>query len=190
MILNTNILKQIVGSSVKSCTELTLREVVNIVGMVGAGKSTLIKVLAFWCHQNGYRIAIVVDTVAEVLNLQKYLSAFGVAVSPLIGRNERLKYINQVTQPNETCLSTGFSQYLTPVCLIDGMDTQHSAAIAFGKEPCYSLKRETKITCVLISISVWAQGCSENAILLRSYLQRSRDLRHPEWGNSGKHFWN
>ena len=95
MILNTNILKQIVGSAVKSCTELTLREVVNIVGMVGAGKSTLIKVLAFWCHQNGYRIAIVVDTVAEVLNLQKYLSAFGVAVSPLIGRNERLKYINQ-----------------------------------------------------------------------------------------------
>ena len=82
MILNTNILKQIVGSSVKSCTELTLREVVNIVGMVGAGKSTLIKVLAFWCHQNGYRIAIVVDTVAEVLNFQKYLSAFGVAVSP------------------------------------------------------------------------------------------------------------
>lgn len=144
MILNTNILKQIVGSSVKSCTELTLREVVNIVGMVGAGKSTLIKVLAFWCHQNGYRIAIVVDTVAEVLNLQKYLSAFGVAVSPLIGRNERLKYINQVTQPNETCLSTGFSQYLTPVCLIDGMDTQHSAAIAFGKEPCYSLKKGNK----------------------------------------------
>lgn len=144
MILKTNILKQIIGNSVKSCTELTLHEVVNIVGMVGAGKSTLIKVLAFWCHQNGYRIAIVVDTVAEVLNLQKYLSAFGVTASPLIGRNERLKYINQVTQPNETCLSAGFSQYLTPACLIDGMDAQHSAAIAFGKEPCYSLKKGNK----------------------------------------------
>lgn len=144
MILKTNILKQIIGNSVKSCTELTLHEVVNIVGMVGAGKSTLIKVLAFWCHQNGYRIAIVVDTVAEVLNLQKYLSVFGVTASPLIGRNERLKYINQVTQPNETCLSAGFSQYLTPACLIDGMDAQHSAAIAFGKEPCYSLKKGNK----------------------------------------------
>ena len=144
MILKTNIVKQIIGNSVKSCTELTFREVVNIVGMVGSGKSTLIKVLAFWCHQNGYRIAIVVDTVAEVLNLQKYLSAFGVTVSPLIGRNERLKYINQVTQPNETCLFAGFSPYLTPACLIDGMDTQHSAAIAFGKEPCYSLKKGGK----------------------------------------------
>lgn len=144
MILKTNILKQIVGATVKSCTKLTIREVVNIVGMVGAGKSTLIKVLAFWCHKKGYRIAIVVDTVAEVLNLQKYLSAFGVTTSPLIGRNERLKYINQVTQPNETCLPTGFSQHLTPICLVDGMDTQHSTAIAFGKEPCYSLKKGNK----------------------------------------------
>ena len=143
-ILSTNILKQINGASVSLCTELTIREVINIVGMVGAGKSTLIKVLAFWCHKNGYRIAVVVDTVAEVLNLQKYLSAFKVTASPLIGRSERLKYINQVTQPDETCLPVGFSQYLTPTCLVDGMDTQHSAAIAFGKEPCYTLKKSGK----------------------------------------------
>lgn len=144
MILKTNILKQIKGASVNACTELAIQEVVNIVGMVGAGKSTLIKVLAFWCHQHGHRITVVVDTVAEVLNLQKYLSAFGVTASPLIGRSERLKYINQVAQPNETCLYTGFSQYLTPACLIDGLDEQHSAAIAFGKEPCYSLKKGNK----------------------------------------------
>lgn len=140
-ILKTNVLKQIKGSSVSACTELTIFEVINIVGMVGAGKSTLIKVLAFWCHKNRYRMTIVVDTVAEVMNLQKYLLAFGVAASPLIGRSERLKYISQVAQPYETCLSAGFSQYLTPLCLVDGMDTQHSAAITFGKEPCYSLKK-------------------------------------------------
>lgn len=144
MILKTNILKQIVGSSVQLCTELNIHEVVNIVGMVGSGKSTLIKVLSFWCHQRGYRIAVVVDTVAEVLNLQKYFSTMGVACSPLIGRNERLKYINQVTQPDETCLPVGFSQYLTSACFIDGMDAQHCDALAFGKEPCYSLKKGGK----------------------------------------------
>lgn len=143
-ILETNILKQIDNSSVQPCAELTICEVVNIVGMVGAGKSTLIKVLSFWCHKNGYRIAVVVDTVAEVLNMQKYLSALGVSCSPLIGRMERLKYINQVTQPNETCLPGEFSQYLTPVCFIDGMDTQHSRAISFGKEPCYFLQKGKK----------------------------------------------
>lgn len=140
-ILKTNILKEINGSSVQPCSELTIREVVNMVGMVGSGKSTFIKVLSFWCHQHGLRMAVVVDTVAETLSLQKYLSALGVVASPLIGRSDRIKYINQVSQPDETCLSEAYSQYLTPACLIDGMDEQHDASIVFGKEPCYSLKK-------------------------------------------------
>lgn len=143
-ILKTNILKEINGSTVQPCSELTIREVVNMVGMVGAGKSTLIKVLSFWFHQHGLRMAVVVDTVAETLSLQKYLSSLGVAASPLIGRSERMKYINQVSQPDEICLSASYSQYLTPACLIDGMDEQHDAAIVFGKEPCYSLKKGNK----------------------------------------------
>lgn len=140
-ILKANILKEVNGSTVQPCSELTIREVVNMVGMVGAGKSTLIKVLSVWFHQHGLRMAVVVDTVAETLSLQKYLSSLGVAASPLIGRSERMKYINQVSQPDEICLSASYSQYLTPACLIDGMDEQHDAAIVFGKEPCYSLKK-------------------------------------------------
>lgn len=140
-ILKTNILREVNGSTVQPCSELTIREVVNMVGMVGAGKSTLIKVLSFWFHQHGLRMAVVVGTVAETLSLQKYLSSLGVAASPLIGRSERMKYINQVSQPDEICLSASYSQYLTPACLIDGMDEQHDAAIVFGKEPCYSLKK-------------------------------------------------
>lgn len=143
-ILKTNILKEVNGSTVQPCSELTIREVVNMVGMVGAGKSTLIKVLSFWFHQHGLRMAVVVDTVAETLSLQKYLSSLGVAASPLIGRSERMKYINQVSQPDEICLSASYSQYLTPACLIDGMDEQHDAAIVFGKEPCYSFKKGNK----------------------------------------------
>ncbi len=143
-ILKTNILKKNQGGKVKIADKLTIQEVVNIIGMVGSGKSTLIKVLAFWCHQHDYRIAIVVDTVAEVLNLQNYLSSLHVNVSPLIGRNERLKYINQVTQPDESCLAKIYAQYLTPACLVDGMDEGHSHAIAFGKEPCYSLRKGRK----------------------------------------------
>lgn len=143
-ILKANILKQVEGASVNPCTKLTIREVTNIVGMVGSGKTTLIRVLTFWCHKNGRRITVVVDTVADALSLQRYLSNLRVAASPLIGRGERLKYINQVAQPEETCLCADFSQYLTPSCLIDGMDTQHSAAITFGKEPCYSLKKGGK----------------------------------------------
>lgn len=140
-ILKTNILKKIEGSAVQPSSGLTIHEVVNIVGMVGSGKSTLIKVLSFWCHQHGFRIAVIVDTVAETLSLQKYLSSLGIEASPLVGRSERLKYINQVSRPGGTCLPAAYSQYLTPMCLVDGMDEQHDEAIVFGKEPCYSLKK-------------------------------------------------
>ena len=44
-ILTTNVLKQIKEASVSTCTELTILEVINIVGMVGAGKSTLIRTI-------------------------------------------------------------------------------------------------------------------------------------------------
>lgn len=140
-VLQTNILKQVSDESVRECVNLDICAVTNIVGMVGSGKSTLIKVLSYWCHRKGYQIAIVVDTVAEAMNLQKYLSSFGISCSPLIGRSERLKYINQVVQSDDMCLSGDFSKYLTPACLIDGMDEQHSTALTFGKEPCYSLRK-------------------------------------------------
>ena len=53
-ILSTNILKRINGASVSYMyTKLTIVEVVNIVGMVGAGKSTLIKGVGILCHKMG-----------------------------------------------------------------------------------------------------------------------------------------
>ena len=76
-----------------------------------------------------------------MLNLYRYLTSFGVSCSPLIGRAERLKYINQVSQPEEWCLPRDFSQFLTPACLIDGMNDQQDEAITFGKEPCYTIEQ-------------------------------------------------
>lgn len=146
-ILKTNILKENKCGRVQITDRLDIHEVINIIGMVGSGKTTLIKVLSFWCSRQGYKVTVVLDTVAEVLNLQKYLSSFGITVSPLIGKSERIKYINQVVEPENYCLSEQYSKYLTPNCLIDGMDENHTEAIAFGKEPCYGLKKEKYYLC-------------------------------------------
>lgn len=94
--------------------------------------------------QNGKRIVIVLDTVAEVFNLWMYLNKLSVNCSPLVGRSERLKYINQIAEPNKTCLPSSLSQYLTNACLVDGMNDGDEASLAYGKEPCFSLKEPGK----------------------------------------------
>ncbi len=146
-ILKQNVIRQINGSNVSMCQELNIQQVVNIVGMVGSGKSTLIKVLSFWAHTRHKQMVIIVDTVTEVLNLWQYLHGFGINSSPLIGRNERLKYINQITKPGETCLPAQLSRYMTTSCIIDGMDDSREESIVFGKEPCYSLKKGRNYLC-------------------------------------------
>ena len=143
-ILKTNILKKASGSVVRTSKTLTLQGVVNVVGMVGSGKSTLMKVLSYWCNQHRYRVVLVVDTVAEAFHLHKYLSAFGIICSPLVGRGERLKYINQLAQPSESCLDPVFSEYLTPCCMADGLNDQEGEAITFGREPCYTQNKGNK----------------------------------------------
>lgn len=139
-ILRSNAIKSVENGKVSLCDKFTIAQTINIVGMVGAGKSTLIKVFAYWANKNGKRIVIVLDTVAEVFNLWRYLNKLSVNCSPLVGRSERLKYINQIADSNKTCLPISLSQYLTNACLVDGMNDGDEASLAYGKEPCFSLK--------------------------------------------------
>lgn len=146
-ILQQNVIKQVKNGSLSVSQRLNISQVVNIVGMVGSGKSTLIKVLSFWAHLNKKQIIIVVDTVTEVLNLWQYLYDLNVQCSPLVGRGERLKYINQIVKTGESCLAAQLSQYLTNSCIIDGMDDAREESMVYGKEPCYSLKKGRNHLC-------------------------------------------
>lgn len=146
-ILKQNVIKEVNGGNVSVTQGLDIEQVVNIVGMVGSGKSTLIKVLSFWAHTHGKRMVVVVDTVTEVLNLWQYLRELQVQCSPLVGRGERLKYINQIVKSGQTCLPEQLSEYLTNACVVDGMDDSRESSMAFGKEPCYSLKNRRNHRC-------------------------------------------
>ena len=143
-ILKSNIIKKVNGKEVLPADRLTINQVQNIVGMVGAGKSTLIKVLAFWANKNNKKMVVVLDTVSEVMHLWEYLNGLSVDCAPLVGRKERLKYINQLANPEKTCLSEKVSQYLTTACLIDGMNDSEDASLTYGAEPCYSLNKNQK----------------------------------------------
>lgn len=128
--------------------QLELDRVVNIVGMVGAGKTTLLKVLAYILDQRKKRTVIVTDTVAEVFQLYQYFRSLGCQCSPLIGKAERVKYINQLIGEEEDYLDEEISGYLTTNCLIDGLDTKNENAVSFGEEPCTKLEQGNRAVCL------------------------------------------
>lgn len=142
-ILQKNMIKEVDHGNLHLAEKLELDKVVNIVGMVGAGKTTLLKVISYSLDKLGKREVIVTDTVAEVFHLYKYFHSLGCHCSPLIGKSERVKYINQMIE-DEYYLEEEVSCYLTTNCLIDGLDLANENAVSFGEEPCTRLEQERK----------------------------------------------
>ncbi|WP_418834204.1 hypothetical protein [Ruminococcus sp.] len=146
-ILESNTLKAVTEGNVKSVNRLEIDKITNLVGMVGSGKSTLMKVLSYHLAKADKKVVLVLDTVSSVLEMCSYLSQFGVSVSPVIGRSGREKYIDQVAKAQEKYLQNEYSKYLTAPCIIDGMaknKSDKSSAPMFGNEPCRSLMKNKK----------------------------------------------
>lgn len=146
-ILKSNTLKAVTEGNVKSANRLEIDKITNLVGMVGSGKSTLMKVLSYHLAKADKKVVLVLDTVSSVLEMCYYLSQFGVSVSPVIGRSGREKYIDQVAKAQEKYLQNEYSKYLTAPCIIDGMaknKSDKSSASMFGNEPCRSLMKNKK----------------------------------------------
>lgn len=146
-ILKSNTLKAVTEGNVKSANRLEIDKITNLVGMVGSGKSTLMKVLSYHLAKADKKVVLVLDTVSSVLEMCFYLSQFGVSVSPVIGRSGREKYIDQAAKAHEKYLQNEYSKYLTAPCIIDGMaknKSDKSSAPMFGNEPCRSLMKNKK----------------------------------------------
>ena len=146
-ILKSNTLKAVTEGNVKSANRLEIDKITNLVGMVGSGKSTLMKVLSYHLAKADKKVVLVLDTVSSVLEMCSYLSQFGVSVSPVIGRSGREKYIDQEAKAHEKYLQNEYSKYLTAPCIIDGMaknKSDKSSAPMFGNEPCRSLMKNKK----------------------------------------------
>lgn len=151
--LKNNIIKTVVGNRVTPAEKLTIQETVNLVGMVGSGKSTLMKVLTYHLSKQDKKVVLVLDTVADVMHMYHYFRKLHLNASPLIGRNERMKYIYQVMEKDAKYLRPEFSEYLTAPCPVAGMAQSSEAAPQFGKEPCTKLKKDGKsYTCPYLDI--------------------------------------
>ncbi|GAB3724545.1 hypothetical protein GCM10027590_28120 [Nocardiopsis nanhaiensis] len=70
--------------------KLTIGTMTHLVGMVGAGKSTLRDILTFWAAtEHGTRITVVVSDVAETLEVVERFTRLGVRAAPVLGHSTR-----------------------------------------------------------------------------------------------------
>jgi|GEM_PF-1484123 len=129
----------------------TLSGLFHLVGMLGAGKSSLITVLTVYLALRGYHVSAVMTTVVETFRFAQWLRQIGVNAAPLLGRN-RADHVRKFGMAEAEALSEErlfvrnkrhppAVDWLVAPCAISG---SLSDAIPRGKEPCESLKQTDK----------------------------------------------
>lgn len=127
---------------------LRVDRLLNLVGMVGAGKSTLRDILTFWvATQSERRVTIVVGDVAETLAVVDQFTRLGVLAAPILGHSTRERNIERLHRRTTTADAAtmlahdhpGFD-YLSSACPLDalrGLDAVRPLGIS--EAPCVSL---------------------------------------------------
>lgn len=84
------------GAAFTPASALTLDRLTHLVGMVGAGKSTLMTLLAVWAHQGGLRTTLVVGDVAEQLTLTELFRGLGLRAALIQGGTTRPQHTQRL----------------------------------------------------------------------------------------------
>lgn len=127
---------------------LTISGVLHLVGMVGAGKSTLRDILSYWCAtKRGLRTTIVVGDVAETLAVVGVFTRLGVAAAPILGQSTRERHIQRLHRRLATAGAPamlahehpGF-RYLSSACAVDALrGLEADEPLRVGQAPCTRL---------------------------------------------------
>ncbi|MEU5875607.1 signal recognition particle [Glycomyces sp. NPDC047369] len=128
---------------------LTIEGLLHLVGMVGAGKSTLRDLLAYHCVRNlGLRVGMIVPDVAESLAVVETLTRTGVRAAPVVGKSTRGDHLRRLHRRqygpgNPTLLHHRHPSFafLSSACPIDAMRGREAKRpLAIEEAPCTGLQ--------------------------------------------------
>lgn len=137
------------ASTLRPADELTFSGAHHWVGMVSAGKTTLMQVLAVWCARHGYRITLVVGDIIGALRLAETFEQLGITVAPMLGQSDRARHIERLhnslnaVRPGRLVQWHPAFRWLSNVCLLDGLRDRDGSTkpLPFGDMPCQSLHK-------------------------------------------------
>jgi pPIWI RE three-gene island domain Z len=126
---------------------LRIDSLLHMVGMVGAGKSTIRDILAYWAARQGLRVTIVVGDVAEELAVTRTFERLKVTAAPVIGRSTRERHIQRLHRRVATSGAPsllahqhpGF-RHLSSACPVDALrGLEAGTPLRIGEAPCTTL---------------------------------------------------
>lgn len=135
------LLKRLDGAAASAADRLTIEHAVNMVGIVGSGKSALANVLTYACAKQGLRVATVHNSISDVMDSLELFEKLGVEASPLISKRRRLEHLDELASKNgDMLLDNAVARYLETPCLLDGMTEHTGIPTGYGDCPCFDLK--------------------------------------------------
>ncbi|MFI6581765.1 hypothetical protein [Embleya sp. NPDC050493] len=141
------------GRDFDDTQELTLDRLVHLVGMVGAGKSTLMILISVWGARRGLRTTLVVGDVAEQLRLVTLFRALGLPATPMVGLTTRQTHVQRLhrrlaARGDDNLLlhdDPGFDDMST-VCIADALrGTEAAEPLRYADAPCDQLYPEANV---------------------------------------------
>ncbi|MFJ9884292.1 hypothetical protein ACIQRW_00305 [Streptomyces sp. NPDC091287] len=135
------------GVRFEGATVLRLEGLLHLVGMVGAGKSTLMNLVAAWGARRGLRTTLVVGDVAEQLNLVGMFQDLGLKAAPVIGTTTREQHASRLHRRLAARGQTSLLQHddpafdlLSTVCVLDAQRGLEAAEpLRYVDAPCTEL---------------------------------------------------
>lgn len=138
----------------------TLDGLLHMVGMVGAGKSTLMTVLAVWAARlpKPLRTTLVVGDVAEQLRLTEVFERLGIQAAPVVGHSTRERHVQrlhrrQASKGLDNLLNHVDRSFdlLSTVCVVDALrDTEAVQPLRYSDAPCVGLRPAPKSEPVVV----------------------------------------
>jgi hypothetical protein len=135
--------------------EIKIKEIFNIVGMLGVGKSLLIEVIAVWAAQNNLHSTLILDNVMNILNKVKFFESLDIKAAPIIGQSNLFDHDKKFQMTRELYELFSFNnidqnidskKWLNSSCLIKGLTDinnpdkeYHSTLDTLFNNPCNKL---------------------------------------------------